>query len=149
MAAKYNLDEDGKQDLVLYYLELCQNKPDLVRKGSSRLYGCLYSRAERILRRREREAARECSIEECELYDDTISQAEDKIWAESLSEEIEQLLPKLTPREIEVVRTVRGQDLGGGGRGSTPPYWPDHGRACAELRCRDHTALDRRSIAQC
>lgn len=41
VAAKYNLDEDGKQDLVLYYLELCQNKPDLVRKGSSRLYGCL------------------------------------------------------------------------------------------------------------
>ena len=23
VAAKYNLDEDGKQDLVLYYLELC------------------------------------------------------------------------------------------------------------------------------
>ena len=108
VAAKYNLDEDGKQDLVLYYLELCQNKPDLVRKGSSRLYGCLYSRAERILRRREREAARECSIEECELYDDTISQAEDKIWAESLSEEIEQLLPKLTPREIEVGYNGRG-----------------------------------------
>ena len=68
VATKYNLDEDGKQDLVLYYLELCQNKPDLVRKGSYRLYGYLYSRAERILRRREREADRECSIEECELY---------------------------------------------------------------------------------
>ena len=39
VATKYNLDEDGKQDLVLYYLELCQNKPDLVRKGSYRLYG--------------------------------------------------------------------------------------------------------------
>ena len=106
VAAKYNLDEDGKQDLVLYYLELCQNKPDLVRRGSSRLYGCLYSRAERILRRREREAGRECSIEECDFYDDSISQVEDKIWVESLSEEIEKLLPKLTPREIEVVRTV-------------------------------------------
>lgn len=61
-AAKYNLDEDGKQDLVLYYLELCQNKPDVVRKGSYRLYGYLYSRAERILRRREREAVRECRL---------------------------------------------------------------------------------------
>ena len=106
VATKYNLDEDGKQDLVLYYLELCQNKPDLVRKGSYRLYGYLYSRAERILRRREREAVRECSIEECELYDDSISQVEDKVWGESLSEEIEQLLPTLAAREVEVLRAV-------------------------------------------
>ena len=35
VATKYNLDEDGKQDLVLYYLELCQNKPDLVPIGST------------------------------------------------------------------------------------------------------------------
>lgn len=113
-ATKYNLDEDGKQDLVLYYLELCQNKPDLVRKGSYWLYGYLYSRAERILRRREREAVRECSIEECELYDDSISQVEDKVWGESLSEEIEQLLPTLAAREVEVLRAVvmDGKTLG-------------------------------------
>lgn len=118
VAAKYNLDEDGKQDLVLYYLELCQNKPDLVRKGSYRLYGYLYSRAERILRRREREAVRECSIEECELYDDSISQVEDKIWAERLSEEIEQLMPTLDGREAEVIRmvTMGEETLAGCGR---------------------------------
>ena len=106
VAAKYDLDEDGKQDLVLYYLEPSQNKPDMVRKGSSRLYGCLYAMAKRILRDKEREAGRECSIEECDFYDDSISQVEDKIWVESLSEEIEKLLPKLTPREVKVVRTV-------------------------------------------
>lgn len=117
VATKYNLDEDGKQDLVLYYLELCQNKPDLVRKGSYRLYGYLYSRAERILRRREREAVRECSIEECELYDDSISQVEDKVWGESLSEEIEQLLPTLA------APGSRSPTCGYNGRGDSGRVW--------------------------
>lgn len=114
VATKYNLDEDGKQDLVLYYLELCQNKPDLVRKGSIRIYGYLYNRAERILRDQEREAGRRCSIEECEFYDDSISRVEDKIWAERLSEVIEQLLPTLAVREAEVIRRVimGGETLG-------------------------------------
>lgn len=106
VATKYNLDEDGKQDLVLYYLELCQNKPDLVRKGSIRIYGYLYNRAERILRDQEREAGRRYSIEECEFYDDSISRVEDKIWAERLSEEIEQLMPTLAGLEAEVIRMV-------------------------------------------
>lgn len=104
VATKYQIDEDGRQDLALYYLEVWQSKPAAAGNGAPYIYSALCKEAGRILKRKELCEDRSCSITDCTIYDDAISAAEDQIWCEELSGAIESALSQLTTREEEVLR---------------------------------------------
>lgn len=114
VAVKYQLDEDGKQDLALYYLELWQNKPAVASRKASYIYSALCKEAGRILKRKELCADRSYSITDYTIYDDAISAAEDQIWCEELSGAVESVLSQLTTREEEVLRLRFFEGLTGG-----------------------------------
>lgn len=104
VATKYQLDEDGRQDLSLYYLEVWQSKPDVVGQRPSYIYSVLYREAERILKRKETQQNRRCSITDYTFYDDSVSVAEEQIWCEELTCAVEHVLSLLTPREEDVLK---------------------------------------------
>ena len=90
--------------MALYYLEVWQSKPDAAGKGTTYIYSVLYREAERILKRKETQQNRRCSITDYTFYDDSVSVAEEQLWCEELTCAVEHVLSLLTPREEAVLK---------------------------------------------